>query len=126
MQWYGVKHKQKQDPEEVDDNDLNQMKTARDCMQQMFANRLGQQSIEAFLSTATSATDYKVLGQLERWTTDIHRMFIADGETSIAFGSSTPEELIEQYHVFTREVSHASFRGEPLNFTPWPLVKIVQ
>jgi hypothetical protein len=92
----------------------------------MFANRLGQDSIEAFMGTATSTTDEKVIKQLRRWTMDIHRQFIPEGETSVCFGSSTPEGLTEQYHPFTREVPNASFRNEPLRFTPWPLVRMVR
>jgi hypothetical protein len=125
-QWYAVKQKQRQNPDDIDDEDLNQMKTARDCLQQMFADRLGHESIETFMATATSAADAKVVNQLSKWTIDIHQKFVPEGETSVNFGSSTPEDLIEHYHPFTREVPNASFRGEPLRFTPWPLVKIVQ
>lgn len=42
------------------------------------------------------------------------------------FEASTPERLIEQYHPFTRAVPNASFRGAPLKFTPWPLVRLVR
>jgi hypothetical protein len=125
-QWFRVKQKQLQDPESVDDTDLSQMKTARECLQQMFADRLGLESAEAFMSNAKSSKDSNVLNQLMKWTTDIHRQFIPDGQTFVQFDASTPERLIEQYHPFTREVSNASFRGQPLRFTPWPLVRLIR
>lgn len=125
-QWFQVKQKQRQNPDDVDDNDLSHMSTARDCLKQLFANRLGGESAEAFMATATSAKDPKVIKQLITWTDNIHRMFIEEGETSVHFTSATPEDLIEQYHPFTRECPNASFRGKPLRFTPWPLVKIVR
>ena len=125
-QWFNVKQKQLQDPDDVDDVELSQMATARDCLNQLFADRLGFDSVETFMSTAASAEDPKVIKQLMTWTTDIHRMFIEDGETSVHFTSSTPEELTEMYHPFTRECQNASFRDRPLRFTPWPLVQIVR
>jgi hypothetical protein len=121
-----VKQKQIENPDEVDDDDLSKMATSRDCLKQLFADRLGFDSAEAFMSTASSANDLKVLNQLMKWTTDIHRMFIADGEQSVHFSSSTPEDLTEQYHPFTRECPNASYQGKPLRFTPWPLVQIVR
>ena len=42
------------------------------------------------------------------------------------FEASTPEELPQQYHPFTRSVANANFRGQPLRFTPWPFVEVVQ
>jgi hypothetical protein len=125
-QWFYVKQKQRQDPDDVDDNDLSQMATARDCLKQLFADRPGFDGAETFMGTASSATDAKVLKQLMAWTSDIHNMFIEDGETSVHFTASTPEELTELYHPFTRECPSASFQGKPLRFTPWPLVKIVR
>jgi hypothetical protein len=125
-QWFNVKQKQRQNPDDVDDEDLNQMSTARDCLKQLFADRLGSDGAETFMATATSASDPKVLKQLMIWTTDIHQKFVEEGETSVHFTSSTPEDLTEQYHPFTRECPNASFRGQPLNFTPWPLVKVVR
>jgi hypothetical protein len=125
-QWFRVKQKQTHDPEDVDDTDLSQMKTARECLQQMFADRLGLESAESFMSTATSPKDAKVLKQLLTWTTEIHRKFVPDGHTFVQFDASTPEKLIEQYHPFTREVPNASFRGQPLRFTPWPLVRLIR
>lgn len=125
-QWYTVKQKQRQTPEEVDDADLSQMKTARDCLQQMFADRLGLESAERFMGSATSPTDPKILRQLMKWTTDIHQRFVPDAQTFVQFDASTPERLIEQYHPFTREVPNASFQGQPLRFTPWPLVRLIR
>ncbi|KAH7093109.1 hypothetical protein FB567DRAFT_609442 [Paraphoma chrysanthemicola] len=125
-QWYTVKEKQRQNSDDVDDEDLSKMSTARDCLNQLFADRLGFDSSETFMATATSAEDPKVLKQFMSWTDDIHRMFIEDGETSVHFSSSTPETLTEQYHPFTRECPNASFKGKPLRFTPWPLVQIVR
>jgi hypothetical protein len=125
-QWFHVKQKQNETPDDVDDQDLNQMATSRDCLNQLFADRLEFNSAEAFMSTATSANDPKVLTQLMSWTTDIHRMFIEDGEQSVHFSSSTPEDLTEQYHPFTRECPNASYKDKPLRFSPWPLVKIVR
>jgi hypothetical protein len=124
--WFVVKQKQRQNPEDVDDQDLSQMATSRDCLKQLFADRLEFHSAETFMSTATSANDPKVLNQFMKWTTDIHRMFVADGEQSVHFSSSTPEDLTEQYHPFTRECPNASYHGKPLRFTPWPLVQIVR
>jgi hypothetical protein len=125
-QWFNVKQKQRQNPDDVDDEDLSHMSTARDCLKQLFSDRLGYESAEAFMGTATSAKDPKVLKQLMTWTTEIHRMFIEEGQTSVHFTSATPEDLTEQYHPFTRECPNASFRGRPLRFTPWPLVQIVR
>ncbi|KAH3960319.1 hypothetical protein HBH52_237480 [Parastagonospora nodorum] len=125
-QWFTVKQKQSQNPDDVDDEELSQMATARDCLNQLFADRLGFDSVENFMSTAASVNDRKVVKQLMTWTTEIHRMFIEDGETSVHFTSSTPEELTEMYHPFTRECQNASFRDRPLRFTPWPLVQIVR
>jgi hypothetical protein len=125
-QWFTVKEKQRHNPDEVDDEELSQMATARDCLKQLFSDRLGCDSAETFMSTATSASDPKVLKQLMTWTTDIHRTFVEDGETSVHFTAATPEELTELYHPFTRECPNASFQGQPLRFTPWPLVKIVR
>jgi hypothetical protein len=125
-QWFRVKQKQSENPDDVDDQDLSHMATARDCLKQLFADRLGFDSAESFMGTATSANDPKVIKQLMSWTTEIYRMFIEDGETSVHFTSATPEDLTEQYHPFTRECPNASFKGKPLRFTPWPLVKIVR
>lgn len=125
-QWVVVKQKQRQDPDEVEDNELSQMNTAQDCLQQMFVNRLGNVKIEEFMATATSPTDAKVLNQLLKWTTDIYQTFVEEGQLSVKFQSDTPEDLIEQFHPFTREVPNASFRGLPLKYTPWPLVKIIK
>lgn len=125
-QWYTVKQKQRQDPDEIDDNDLNQMSTARDCLKQLFADRLGSESAESFMETATSANDPKVLAKFLRWTDHIYQMFIDEGQSSVHFDASTPENLIEQYHPFTRECPNASFQNKPLNFTPWPLVRLVR
>lgn len=125
-QWYTVKQKQRQDPDDVDDNELSQMSTARDCLQELFADRLDFNSAEMFMGTATSSKDPKILGQLMKWTTEIHQRFIKKGKTSIIFEASTPEELTEQYHPFTRSVANASFGGQPLRFTPWPFVEVVQ
>ncbi|CAO2655631.1 Nn.00g044340.m01.CDS01 [Neocucurbitaria sp. VM-36] len=125
-QWFLVKQKQRQNSDDVDDDDLNRMKTARDCIQQMFAERLGFETAENFMGNATSPNDMTVLGQLLKWTTDIHQKFIQEGQMSVYFEASTPETLMEQYHPFTREVPNASFRGQPLRFTPWPLVRIVR
>ncbi|KAF1833697.1 hypothetical protein BDW02DRAFT_598853 [Decorospora gaudefroyi] len=126
VQWYRANQKQRQDPDEMDDVDLNQMKTARDCLQQMFANHLDQAPIEKFMSTATSETDQKIITQLSTWTTGIHQRFVSIGETSVHFESSTPENLIEQYHPFTKDVANAIFRGNPMACSPWPLVKMVR
>jgi hypothetical protein len=125
-QWVKVKQKQKQYPEETDDDNLNQMKTARDCLQQMFADRLHYDSIEKLMSTATSPTDQKILKQLSAWTTSMHQRFVSPGKTSIQFESSTPENLIEQYHPFTKEVVNASFQGRALTCSPGPPVNIVR
>jgi ABC-type nitrate/sulfonate/bicarbonate transport system substrate-binding protein len=125
-QWYNVKQKQRQDPDGLDDADLDQIKTARDCLQLLFANRLEYGTIENFLSTAASVKDQKVVKQLTTWTTKLHQEFIQPSETSIYFESSTPENLIEMYHPFTKDVTNASFQGKPLTCSPWPLVKIVR
>jgi hypothetical protein len=106
-QWFRVKQKQNENPDDVDDQDLSQMATARDCLKQLFADRLGFDSAESFMGTATSANDPKVIKQLMSWTTEIYRMFIEDGETSVHFTSATPEDLTEQYHPFTRECANA-------------------
>jgi hypothetical protein len=121
-----VKQKQKQNPDDVDDNELSQMSTARDCLSELFAHRLEFGSAEMFMGTATSTTDKKVLGQILKWTTEIHQRFVKPGETSVHFKASTPEALTELYHPFTRQVANASYEGEPLRFTPWPLVEVVQ
>ncbi|KAF2130344.1 hypothetical protein P153DRAFT_375119 [Dothidotthia symphoricarpi CBS 119687] len=125
-QWFRVKQKQRQNPEDVDDEDTSQMSTARTCLNDMFADRLGFESAEAFMSTATSADDPKVLGQFLKWTTDIHQMFVQDGETSVTFEASTPATLVEQYHPFTRAISVANFKGKPMRFSPWPVVKVIR
>ncbi|KAF3034625.1 hypothetical protein E8E12_006678 [Didymella heteroderae] len=125
-QWYHVKAKQRENPDDVDDVELSQMSTARDCLQELFADRLEFGSAEMFMGTATSAKDPKVVNQLMNWTSEIHQQFIKDGETSVHFEASTPEELTEQYHPFTRSVPNASYDGKPLRFTPWPLVEVVQ
>lgn len=125
-QWFRFKQKQRQDPEGVVDVDLGQMKTARDCLQQMFADRLGIQSAEKVMGSATSADNPKTVKKLIKWTTEIHQQFVPDGQTFVQFDASTPERLIEQYHPFTREVPNASFRGTPLRFTPWPLVRLIR
>jgi len=124
--WFTVKEKKEASPDDVDDEDLDKMNTARDCIQQMFADRLGQGDAESFMATATSADDVKVLNQLVVWTTDMRGTFLGESDTSVCFGSDGPEKLIEQYHPFTRESPHASFNGKPLKFTPWPLVRIVR
>ncbi|KAJ4381797.1 hypothetical protein N0V86_003162 [Didymella sp. IMI 355093] len=125
-QWFNVKAKQRENPDELDDKELSEMSTARDCLQELFADRLEFGSAEMFMNTATSTKDSKVLSQLMRWTTEIYQQFIKEGETSVCFEASTPEELAEQYHPFTRSVPNASFDGKPLRFTPWPLVEVVQ
>ncbi|KAI4944142.1 hypothetical protein J4E91_008997 [Alternaria rosae] len=125
-QWYNVKQKQRQDADDLDDDDLDQIKTARDCLQLLFADRLEYGTIEKFLSTATSAKDQKVIKQLTIWTTKMHQDFIEPGQTSVCFESSTPENLIEMFHPFTKEVTNASFHGKPLTCSPWPFVKIVR
>lgn len=125
-QWFRVKQKQRHDPDDVDDNELSQMSTARDCLQELFADRLEFNSAEMFMGTAASVTDKKVLGQIQKWTREIHQRFVKDGETSVHFEASTPEALTEMYHPFTRQVANASFEGRPLNFTPWPLVEVVK
>jgi hypothetical protein len=124
-QWFVVKQKQRENPDDVDDQDLSQMATSRDCLDQLFADRPEFDSAEAFMSTATSANDPTVLKQLKSWTTDIHRMFTDGSEQSVHFSSSTPEDLAEKYHPFTRECPNASYKGEPFRFTPWPLVQKV-
>jgi hypothetical protein len=124
--WFRAKQKQLKDSEDMDDTDLSRMKTARDCLQQMFADRLGLESAEAFMSSATSIKDPKILNQLMSWTTDMHRHFLPDGQTFVQFDASTPEKLTEYYHPFTREVANASFRGQPLRFTPWPFVRLIR
>lgn len=125
-QWYEVKQKQRIDPDEIDDNDLNQIKTARDCLQQMFGNQLESGTIEQFMSAATSSNGQKLLRKLSTWTTNMHQLFLQEGENAVFFESSTPENLIEQYHPFTKEVANASFRGKPLTCSPWPLVRKVR
>ncbi|KAJ4361430.1 hypothetical protein N0V95_001847 [Ascochyta clinopodiicola] len=125
-QWFHVKQKQRQDPDEIDDIELSQMSTARDCLQDLFADRLEFGSAEMFMGTATCVNDKKVLNQLLKWTTEIHQQFVKEGETSVHFEASTPETLTELYHPFTRPVPNASFEGKPLRFTPWPLVEIVK
>lgn len=125
-QWFRVKQKQRQAPDEVDDIELSQMSTARDCLQELFSDRLEYGTAEMFMGTATSADDKKVVGQLKKWTTEIHQQFVKDGDMSVSFEASTPEALMELYHPFTRQVPHASFEGKPLRFTPWPLVEIVR
>ena len=123
-QWYNVKQKQRQDADDLDDKDLDQIKTARECLQILFADRLEYGTIEKFLSTATSAKDQKVIKQLTTWTTKMHQDFVKPGQTSIHFESSTPENLIEMYQPFTKEVTNASFQGKPLTCSPWPFVRI--
>ena len=123
-QWYNVKQKQRQDADDLDDKDLDQIKTARECLQLLFADRLEYGTIEKFLSTATSAKDQKVIKQLTTWTTKMHQDFVKPGQTSIHFESSTPENLIEMYQPFTKEVTNASFQRKPLTCSPWPFVKI--
>lgn len=125
-QWFKVKQKQRQNPDDVDDNELSQMSTARDCLQDLFADRLDSDSVETFMTTATSASDSKVLSQLLQWTTDIHQQFIQGGGSSVRFQASTPEALTELYHPFTRHVPNATYNGRPLRFTPWPFVEIVR
>ena len=84
------------------------------------------------MGTAKSTNDSSFLTKLMKWTTDLHQMFVKDGQTivsfkaSVSFEASTPEKLIEQYRPFTREVANASFRGRPLRSTPWPLVRIIK
>lgn len=123
-QWYNVKQKQRQDADDLDDKDLDQIKTARECLQILFADRLECGTIEKFLSTATSAKDQKVIKQLTTWTTKMHQYFVKPGQTSIHFESSTPENLIEMYQPFTKEVTNASFQEKPLTCSPWPFVRI--
>ncbi|KAI4618246.1 uncharacterized protein J4E87_007914 [Alternaria ethzedia] len=123
-QWYNAKQKQRQDADDLDDKDLDQIKTARDCLQLLFADRLEYGTMEKFLSTATSAKDQKVIKQLTTWTTKMHQDFVKPGQTSVCFESSTPENLIEMYQPFTKEVTNASFQGKPLTCSPWPFVRI--
>ncbi|KAL6712302.1 hypothetical protein ACN47E_000179 [Coniothyrium glycines] len=125
-QWFMVRSKQRQDPDDVDDRELDQLNTAQDCLQQLFAHRLGHESVEHFMGTATSPTDAKVFNQLIKWTDAIHNTFVEEGQMSISFTSNTPEDLIEQYHPFTREVPNATFKNQPLRYSPWPLVKLVR
>lgn len=102
------------------------MSTARDCLQELFADHLESNSAEMYMGTAKSAQDPKIVSNLMKWTTEIHQRFIKEGGTSVHLEASTPEDLTEMYHPFTRQVANATYDGKPLRFTPWPFVEVVQ
>jgi len=125
-QWYNAKQKQRKDPDDLDDEEVNRMTTAQECFRLLFANRLEQNNLEEFLSTATSARDQKIIKQLTVWTVAIHKEFVEPGKNFVYFESSTPENIKGMFHPFTANVANASFRGKPMTCSPWPFVKIVR
>jgi len=124
--WHTARQKQQNEADDLDDEDINGMSTAQECLEVLFANRPKDGTLEAYLSTASSAKDPNTLKQLTLWTNELHDEFLAEGKNFIYFESSTPEDIKGMFHPFTAKVANASFRGKPMTCSPWPFVKIVR
>lgn len=128
-QIFKANDKRKNRPDELDDMETEQANTALECLQKLFANHnefADEISAEKFLSTARSAKDQKVLYKLHKWTSDILHKFVPEGKTSLTMTASNTKQLREKYVPFVKNHPNASFNGEPLTFTPWPLVQKVR
>ena len=114
------------DPDESQSDDAA---TAREIFETLFANHpefADEESAEAFLSTAKSPNDPRVLSKLTRWCNDILDQFVSDRDLILTLGSKTIEDLVEQFIPFTRKMPYASYGGKPLLFSPWPFVRLVR
>ncbi|KAF2116450.1 hypothetical protein BDV96DRAFT_52664 [Lophiotrema nucula] len=114
--------------EENDEEDGN-AKTALQNFLSMFKDQsdfANEAAARAFLSKATSPTDYKLLHQLHTWTENIRRRFLPNDSDTVIIGSNDISDLVDKVLPFTRSVPYASFNDEPLGYSPWPLVNIIR
>ncbi|KAF1998322.1 hypothetical protein P154DRAFT_621882 [Amniculicola lignicola CBS 123094] len=116
-------------PDEVTETETEVASTARECFQQLFSNHpefSDEATADEFLSSATSATDPVILNRLLKWTKNILCTFVPDGKTTLTIEANTAAGLVERFLPFTRTVPYREFNGLPLNFSPWPLVRLVR
>ncbi|ORY12845.1 hypothetical protein BCR34DRAFT_624118 [Clohesyomyces aquaticus] len=122
-QWAENTHKLEARPEEYGEADNDAARAARECLHQLFADKKefrDLEAAEAFLSTARSSKDIKVLARLRKWTSDLLAYLSPDTLNSLNFETGTAKELLEQILPFMRTYDNASFQGKPLRFSPWP------
>jgi hypothetical protein len=112
----------------MDEIDSENAATAHECFQELFSAYPGfadDDAAESFLRTTKTPNDPLVLNKLLKYIRNILRMFVSDGESTLTLGSNTAEGLVEKFLPFTRKVRFGFFNGTDLNFSPWPLVRLV-
>ena len=103
-----VRHKSRGEDDDTDDS--QDAATTMECFLALFADHeefVDEEAADAFLSTATSYNDPKILGKLREWTDNILRRF-RGYDNRLSLGASTSEEIAEQIKPFTRNISDAT------------------
>jgi hypothetical protein len=126
-----VQHQQKiqQESDDIDDAEIENASTARECFLVLFAGHsefADADAAEEFLSTAKSPSDPVVLNKLIRWTKGILNTFVKDGNSTVTLGADTAAGLVEKFIPFTRKVPYGNFNGKPLTYSPWPFVRLIR
>jgi hypothetical protein len=121
--WYSLKQK---DEDEIDDTDRARKDAALECLGALFADRVTDEPLEDYLSTAASVDEIKIRKKLERWTGDIYEKFVKDGKNSLQFESTTHTDMRETLRPFRSTAQSAKYQGKPLRFSPWPFVEIIR
>lgn len=128
LQLYFARLQKERDGEEPSDEEIADTNTAIDFFVVLFRNHdefSDQDSAEEFLATALSLRDSAILTKLRRWTTELLTKFAPSGN-SLILGANTIEDLTDQYLPFTTRVDDAIYGGAPLDYSPWPFVRIVR
>ncbi|KAF2830583.1 hypothetical protein CC86DRAFT_378861 [Ophiobolus disseminans] len=123
-----IRTQKERDGEEADDEERTEANTAVDCLCILFHNHEEfscREAGENFLASAISSSDPRILEKLKRWTDEVLSSFIPNGQR-LFLNSDTMENLTELFLPFTREVDDATFGDKPLEFSPWPFVRLVR
>ncbi|RMZ67660.1 Dynamin GTPase domain [Pyrenophora seminiperda CCB06] len=124
--WFTTRQKMTEDEDSVDDNDKAQKDAAFECLEHLFAHRITSESFEDFMASGKSLVGSPVLKKLVQWTIDIHARFVTQGDLSVAFTSSTQNDMREQLRPFRMRAPNARFQGKSLPFSPWPFVEVIR
>jgi hypothetical protein len=126
QQWFNIRQTLEHEEDAVDDNDTARKDASFDCLKDLFAHYMTPAKLEEFLSSAGSADDRTILHTLDKWTTNIRSQFIEPGQQSLELTSSTHQDMRERLRPFRGRGQDSTFRQKTLDFSPWPLVKIIK
>ncbi|KAL1799540.1 hypothetical protein ACET3X_003577 [Alternaria dauci] len=118
--WFTTNQKLMEDDDSVDDDERARKDAALECLEHLFAFRVAPESVEDFMCSGKILEGHPALKKFLQWTVEIHSQFVSDGELSVAFKSSTHNDMREQLRPFRMRASNARYKGKILPFSPWP------